>query len=52
MHPKPGGECDRTLDLMPMLSDLRDRGVAADHRHWDGHRPIGTPSSVLMSTLP
>jgi hypothetical protein len=33
MHPKPGSECDGALDLMPMLSDLRDGGVPADHRH-------------------
>ena len=30
---EPGGEGDRSLDLVAVRADLGDRGVAADHRH-------------------
>ena len=33
VHAEPGGERDRSLDLVPVLADLGDRRVAADHRH-------------------
>src|SRR5262245_58917521 len=33
VYTEPGGEGDRAIDLMPVLADLRDGRVPADHRH-------------------
>jgi len=33
MNPKPGCECNGTLDLVPVCAHFGDGSIAADHRH-------------------